>query len=255
MKGIPNFMPPIWGVEALASLAKVVQDDPEPDSLASHLALSILESLDCRAVALGVIQKDGFLDLIGSYGLSSKTTSPYTRMPLWSPLPMTVAARHGEFIFIKDYEDLITRFPLLASSDEHRDAATVASPVMYRNTVIGSVAFASIKPPNDDFRANPITHTVLSIVGLYMKSFLNRKLNSSRDYSGALKSLSERQKLIIKLFKDELTTDQMADRLRFSPSTIKQDIIKIYDLFGVNTRDEVVNLAENAGLLDGLGRP
>jgi DNA-binding CsgD family transcriptional regulator len=41
----------------------------------------------------------------------------------------------------------------------------------------------------------------------------------------------------------------MADRLKFSSSTIKQDIIKIYSIFGVNSRSAVVELAEKAGLL------
>jgi DNA-binding CsgD family transcriptional regulator len=63
-----------------------------------------------------------------------------------------------------------------------------------------------------------------------------------------MKSLTPRQKQIINLFKQDLTTDQMADRLKFSSSTIKQDIIKIYSIFGVNSRSAVVELAEKAGL-------
>lgn len=245
-------MSPSWGIESIASLARVVQDDLEPDHLASHLALNILESLECRAVALGVIRKEGFLDLIGYYGLSEKTTSPYIRMPLWTQLPMTEAARKGEFIFIKSYEEIVDRYPTMVESIEYKDAVTVASPVKYRNTVIGSVAFSAMNSPKDDFRSNPMTDAVLSLVSVYMTNYLNRRVENERDYSGAIKSLSPRQKQIIKLFKDELTTEQMADRLRFSPSTIKQDIIKIYELFGVNSREQVVILAERAGLLDSV---
>jgi DNA-binding CsgD family transcriptional regulator len=40
----------------------------------------------------------------------------------------------------------------------------------------------------------------------------------------------------------------MAERLKYSSSTIKQDIIKIYSVFGVNSRSAVVQLAEKAGL-------
>jgi len=53
-----------WRIEAIASLARVVQDDPGPDQLASHIALNVLGSLDCRAVALGVISTEAFLDFI-----------------------------------------------------------------------------------------------------------------------------------------------------------------------------------------------
>jgi DNA-binding NarL/FixJ family response regulator len=82
-----------------------------------------------------------------------------------------------------------------------------------------------------------------------MKSYVSRRVVDNKDYSKAAKNLSSRQKLIIELFKDELTTDQMADKLRYSSSTIKQDIIKIYELFGVNSREQVVILAERAGLI------
>ncbi len=41
----------------------------------------------------------------------------------------------------------------------------------------------------------------------------------------------------------------MAERLKYSSSTIKQDIIKIYSVFGVNTRNAVVELAKKAGLI------
>jgi len=40
----------------------------------------------------------------------------------------------------------------------------------------------------------------------------------------------------------------MAERLKYSASTIKQDIIKIYSIFGVNSRTAVVELAAIAGL-------
>lgn len=239
-----------WRIEAIASLARVVQDDPEPDLLASHLALNVLGSLDCRAVALGVIAKEGFLDLIGYYGLSKETTSPYVRMPLWSQLPMTETVRTGEFIFIKTYEDIVSRFPNMVEGIEHKDVITVASPIKHRGTVIGSIAFSSMKSPSEDFHSNPMTEAALALIGLYMKNYISQKSLEGNNHSAEVKNLSSRQKQIIELFRDELTTEQMADRLRFSSSTIKQDIIKIYEIFGVNSREQVVALAERAGLLN-----
>lgn len=239
-----------WRIEAIASLASVIQDDPEPDQLASHLALKVLGSLDCRAVALGVISKEGFLDLIGYYGLSQVTISPYIRMPLWTQLPMTETVRTGEFIFIETYDEFVARYPDMIESIEHKDAITIASPIKHRGMVIGSIAFSSMKSPSDDFRTNPMTEAALALVGLYMKSFISKKSIVVNNHSGEIKNLSARQKQIIELFRDELTTEQMAARLRFSSSTIKQDIIKIYEIFGVNTREQVVALAEKAGLIN-----
>ena len=239
-----------WRIEGIASLARVVQDDPEPDQLASHLAINVLGSLDCRAVALGVISREGFLDLIGYYGLSKETTSPYVRMPLWTQLPMTETVRTGELIFLHTYDEFVARFPDMVESIEYKDAITVASPIKHRGIVIGSIAFSSMKPPSEDFRANPMTEAALALIGLYMKNYISRNSIVGNNHSGEIKNLSARQKQIIELFRDELTTEQMADRLRFSSSTIKQDIIKIYEIFGINTREQVVALAEKAGLIN-----
>lgn len=237
-------------IEVIASLACVVHDNPEPDQLASHIAHRVLGHLDCRAVAIGVIQKEGFLDLIGNYGLKEETTTPYRRMPLWSELPMTEAARTGEFIFLRSKEEIIRRFPKMVDSIEHEGVTTVAAPIRHRSTIIGSIAFSSTKTPVADFMDSPITEAALALVGLYIKIFMFSKPEAPQINGIAIKSLSERQRKIIKLFREELTTDQMADRLRFSSSTIKQDIIKIYNLFGVNSREQVVVLAELAGLLE-----
>jgi len=92
------------------------------------------------------------------------------------------------------------------------------------------------------------TQGVLALCGLYMRNLLANKAVANKDYSSSMQTLSPRQKQIIKLFKEDLTTDQMAERLKYSSSTIKQDIIKIYSVFSVNSRNSVVQLAEKAGL-------
>ena len=238
------------GLEIIASLARVVSDDPEPDLLASHLALRVLGHLDCRAVAIGAIQKEGFLDLIGNYGLSKKTTTPYLSMPLWSALPMTEAARTGEFIFLHDDKETVKRFPNMKNAIEHKNLITVASPIFHRNTIIGSIAFSSKISPQTGLKTNPMTETALALVGIYVRHFMEKRSKSSLDNALDANSLSARQLEIIKLFRIDLTTDQMADRLKFSHSTIKQDIIKIYELFGINNRSQIVELAEKAGLVE-----
>ena len=204
--------------------------------------------LDCRSVALGVIQREGFLDLIGNYGLGEETTKPFVRMPLWTLNPMTDAARTGEFIYVDSTEDMHRRYPIMATVKERPSEITVAAPIKYRNTVIGAIAFGVNQAPPTGYETHPFTDSVLALIGLYLRNFTSKKVENSRDISSTAKSLSARQKQIIQLFNLDLTTDQMADRLRYSPSTIKQDIIKIYDIFGVSTRSEVVQLAERAGI-------
>ena len=234
--------------ELLADLAKTVLDDPKPDQFLSHIVNKTLASIDARGAILGVIEREGFLDLQGSYGFASTMVEPYMRIPLWTPMPITDAARTGEISIFNTPKEMVKAYPHLSQFSESEAGITVSAPIKHRNTVIGAIGFTSFKAPQKDFALSETTHGVLALCGLYMRNLLASKAVSDKDYSTSLKSLTPRQKQIINLFKEDLTTDQMAERLKYSSSTIKQDIIKIYSLFGVNSRSAVVKLAEKAGL-------
>ena len=234
--------------ELLADLAKTVLDDPKPDQFLSHIVNKTLASIDARGAILGVIEREGFLDLQGTYGYSSDMVDPYMRIPLWTPMPITDAARTGEISIFNSPKEMIMTYPHLSQFRETEAGITVSAPIKHRNTVIGAIGFNAMKAPQKEFTHSETTQGVLALCGLYMRNLLANKAETNKDYSSSMKALSPRQKQIINLFKEDLTTDQMAERLKYSSSTIKQDIIKIYSVFGVNSRSAVVQLAEKAGL-------
>ena len=235
-------------VKLLSDFAKTVLEDPKPDQLLSHITNKTLASLDARGAILGVIEREGFLDLQGTYGYSRKMVEPYMRIPLWTPMPITDAARTGETSIFNSPKEMIKAYPHLSEFSSVDEGVTVSAPIKYRNTVIGAIGFTSIKAPQKGFESSETTQGILALCALYVRNLLASKTESDRDYSASMISLSPRQKQIINLFKEDLTTDQMAERLKYSSSTIKQDIIKIYSVFGVNSRSAVVLLAEKAGL-------
>lgn len=238
-------------IDLLADLAQTILDEPEPDNLVAHIALKTLRDLECRGAILGVIQREGFLDLIGSYGYDDATTNSFRRMPLWTPMPITESVRTGELNVLGSVKELIEKFPSLAQFDGYPETVTISGPIKYRNTVIGAFGFTCGELPPPGFADSALTKAALSLGGLYLRNFMSKAgTNNRRDYSSAIQTLTARQKQIIRLFKDDLTTDQMADRLRYSSSTIKQDIIRIYSIFGVNSRAEVIELAGRIGMLD-----
>lgn len=237
-------------VALIAELAKTILEDPSPEMLASHLALKILAPLDCRGVILGVVQREGFLDLVGTYGYPTNSTTPYIRMPLWTSLPITDATRSGEMNVFNTPEELRSAYPNLSSVADGHVGITVSAPIKYRNTVIGAIGFTSIKAPSNGFERSISTKAILALCGIYLKNFIDQRDENSIDYTIAAKSLSDRQIQVIKLFREDLTVDEMAARLKYSASTIKQDIIKIYELFGVSTRSEVLELAAKSGIAE-----
>ena len=234
--------------ELLTDLAKTVLDDPKPDQFLSHIVNKTLASTDACGAILGVIEREGFLDLQGTYGYANDLVDPYMRIALWTPMPITDAARSGEISIFKSPKEMIAMYPHLSQFNETEAGVTISAPIKHRNTVIGAIGFTSMKSPSDEFPNTDTTQGVLALCGLYIRNLLANKVVTQKDYSTSMQTLSPRQKQIIKLFKEDLTTDQMAERLKYSSSTIKQDIIKIYSVFSVNSRNSVVQLAEKAGL-------
>jgi len=235
-------------VKILSDLSKTVLEDPKPDQFLSHITNKTLASLDARGAILGVIEREGFLDLQGAYGYAKNLVDPYMRIPLWTPMPITDAARSGEISVFYTPQEMVAAYPHLSEFGSTEAGVTVSAPIKYRNTVLGAIGFTSIRAPQDGFKNSDTTQGVLALCGLYLRNLLASKVDNTRDYTTSMKSLSVRQKQIIQLFELDLTTDQMAERLKYSPSTIKQDIIKIYSIFGVNSRAQVVELAKRAGL-------
>ncbi|MFM1796528.1 MAG: hypothetical protein RL733_309 [Actinomycetota bacterium] len=232
----------------LADLAKTVLEEPKPEQFLAHLVNRTLASIDARGAILGIIEREGFLDLQGSYGYESRMVEPHMRIPLWTPMPITDAARTGEINLFVTPKELVAKYPHLKDFEPQDSGATLSAPIVFRNTVIGAIGITSLKTPVSDFANSEVTHGVLALCGLYIRNLIAGKAENDKDYSSNMKSLTPRQKQIIALFKEDLTTDQMAERLKYSSSTIKQDIIKIYSIFGVNNRHAVVELAEKAGL-------
>ena len=230
----------------LADLAKTVLEEPKPEQFLAHIVNRTLAPIEARAAVLGIIEREGFLDLQGQYGYEDKIVEPFMRIPLWTPMPITDAARTGEANIYQNPKELVARFPNLEGSV--KDGVTVSAPVLFRYTVIGVLGFTSIKSPSEEFANSEATQGILALCGLYIRNLQAKKAENNKDYATNMKSLTIRQKQIISLFKEDLTTDEMAERLKYSSSTIKQDIIKIYAIFGVNNRHSVVQLAEKAGL-------
>lgn len=235
-------------LKLVSDFAQTVLDDPEPDQFLSHITNKILGSLEARGTILGIIERQGFLDLVGTYGYPKDMVEPFQRIPLWTPMPITDAARTGEINIFKSSSDLVRVYPHLKEFESPEPVVTVSAPITYRNTVIGAIGFTSIKAPQEGFLDSETTKAVLALCGLYIRNILSKKIEEDKDYLQSIEILTQRQKEIIKLFKEELTTDEIAERLNFSSSTIKQDIIKIYSVFGVNSRGTVVELAKKVGI-------
>ena len=174
--GIPEVLKrviPTDTTKLLADLAKTVLEEPKPEQFLAHIVNRTLAPIEARAAVLGVIEREGFLDLQGSYGYDTKMVEPFLRIPLWTPMPITDAARTGEANVYETPQELIKKFPHLSGTV--KEGVTVSAPVLFRNTVIGVLGFTSLKAPSKDFYKSESSQGVLALCGLYIRNLLANK--------------------------------------------------------------------------------
>ena len=237
-------------LEALSDLSQVVLESPNPSEFASHLALKTLSALDCRGVIVGLIRQAGFLDLIGSFGFKESATEPFHSMPIWTPLPITDCARTGKISIFNNSAEMLNAYPALSGVELAESNATVSIPISKRNSVIGAVGFTSRLEPASDFVESHFLAGIMSLTGIFLERFQLVESSSTRKIrnGNSNSKLSTRQIEIIQNFESGLTINQLSRKFRLSESTIKQDIIRIYDFFGSNSREEIVKLFRNSGI-------
>lgn len=63
------------------------------------------------------------------------------------------------------------------------------------------------------------------------------------------KNLTDRQRDIVKLMSQGMTNEQIARRIKFSHSTVRQESMSIYKFFGVNDRHSAVMAARMNGYI------
>jgi DNA-binding CsgD family transcriptional regulator len=239
-----------YSIESIRALTKVVLEEPEPNFLAATIALQTLSHLDCRGVIIGVVQHEGFLDLIGIYRYPEQATSPFKRLPLWSSLPITDAIRTGKINIFQKPSEIAEKYPSLVNLSNDDVGEMVLCPITFRSCVIGAIGFTSMLPTSNNFKNCAGTESMLDLCGIYLRNWLMKKTSEPiTNYKNSRMALSSRQKQVIKYFEEKLTTEQIAERLKYSPSTIKQDIMKIYDLLGVHTRDQVLEIMKKVDLV------
>lgn len=239
-----------YSIESIRALTKVVLEEPEPNFLAATIALQTLSHVDCRGVIIGVVQHEGFLDLIGIYRYPEQATSPFKRLPLWSSLPITDAIRTGKINIFQKPSEIAEKYPSLVNLSNDDVGEMVLCPITFRSCVIGAIGFTSMLPTSNNFKNCAGTESMLDLCGIYLRNWLMKKTSEPiTNYKNSRMALSSRQKQVIKYFEEKLTTEQIAERLKYSPSTIKQDIMKIYDLLGVHTRDQVLEIMKKVDLV------
>ena len=195
--------------ERLQELTSALAGQVEPGPTVKLLLQQAVRGTGADAAAVGVVDPDGeHVELIGATGHSATGLAGWDRFPVAAEVPMSVAIRTGESIWIESAEELERRFPAL-QSESVRFRALAVVPLTVEGSILGSLSLSFAEPR----RSDPETDAFLSAVAGQAADALERTRlrEAERRTTGRLAFLAEASELLSESLSLETTLAQLAE--------------------------------------------
>ena len=247
-------------------LINFMASSPSLDEVAQHLVLNTLESFQPRSILISSFGTDGSLHPSGSFGLLVETPGNAIHESLWDHTPAADAVRLSQPLHFASAEELHAAYSSLPT-DSNISVPLIVWPLVLEQTRLGSVQLHFTALPEESAFAERMI-CIAAILGLYIRLQKNRvpsspdntdyfsvqSLNGNRDVHKSnghspIHALTPRQTTILHLLADGLTNPQIATRIGFSDSTVRQETMAIYRFLGASGRREASRIAAMRGLL------
>ena len=248
--------------DRMITLLSYLASKPTLDDVAQFLVLDIFREHKPRAALISVFDSSGNVTAAGSFGLASDVVRALRRMSLWDRSPAVDAIRDGEPLVLNDRDSMVGQYPWLENHDGLLNPTTVW-PLTLGTQRLGSLQMQFAESVSRDAVA-PVFAATAPILGLYisLRSPLATPLEPERPHAAPRSGngqeeteLSPRQVRILHLLAEGLTNPQIAARIGFSDSTVRQETMAIYRFLGADGRREAVRIAGLRGLLNEQARP
>lgn len=244
-------------MDRMVTLLSYLASKPTLDEVAQFLVLDSFREHKPRASLISVFDSSGNVSAAGSFGYPPDVVRALKRLSLWDRSPAVDAIRDGEPLVLNDRSSLIAEYPWLESHDGLLNP-TIAWPLTLSTQRIGSlqIQFADSVMYDD---VAPTFASTTPILGLYLSlrssalpaSDSEKPTATPRPGNGQVETeLTARQLRILHLLAEGLTNPQIAARIGFSDSTVRQETMAIYRFLGADGRRDAVHIAGLRGLLN-----
>lgn len=233
---------------------------PTFDEVAMQLVVTLLSTHHPRAALISVFEQDGSLHAAGSFGLTDAAILSSKKISLWDESPISEAVRSGKPFTMCDTQALGVKYPMLTKQGELL-LPTVAWPLAVRERQIGAIEVLFSEEPDVDALERDFA-VMMPIMSLYLAMTRGGNVAVGPDFKSPLgiqhvgatpaptkTHLTKRQLVILDLMARHMTNAQIANRIGYSESTIRQETIAIYRFLGADGRHQAVELARLRGLL------
>ena len=235
---------------SIASLVRLVSDQPTGDVLAHSIAEGVLHHLNPISIGLYfATPKREALRRVGTYGYGRDLRDLFELIPMDAQLPITEVFRTG-IEQVASVKSVLERYPMSAAwgvDHKHLDSAEyVQMPIQSRGVTLGvlGIEFPTGLPKTWE------SHVMLESVAAVVALWENSRPSAERTAAPAARvfQISERQRSIIRLVRKGLTNKQIGNDLGFSEGTIRSELGTLGKILAARGRAEIADKATKAGV-------
>ena len=247
-------------LEVVSGTLRAMAKSSNADELCDYLANEVLSNFDVVATYLAILETDGRVTMVGSWGYPEERKSPDDRPSLWYPMAITDTIRTGEIEVYPTWDAYVTKYPhLLHRASPGKSFVCVPFSNLGRRAGGLGLTFGRELSDVEEFTQ------LWEVMGQAGDLFVSRSwaggvfkargldveaLPSTADIDEVKNSFSERDLEVVRLTIDGYTVSDIARKLRFSESTIKQARMAVYKRLGVNRIVDLKQAVERLALLD-----
>jgi DNA-binding CsgD family transcriptional regulator len=247
-------------LEIISGALRAMAKSSNPDELCDYLANEVLSDFDVVATYLAILETDGRVTMVGSWGYPEERKSPDDRPSLWYPMAITDTIRTGEIEVYPTWDAYVTKYPhLVHRASPGKSFVCVPFSNLGRRAGGLGLTFGRELSGVEEFTQ------LWEVIGQAGDLFVSKSWAGSVFKPGGLnvdelpstsiptdelkKSFTERDLEVIRLTIEGGTVSQIARQLRFSESTIKQARMAVYKRLGVNRIADLKQAVERLELL------
>jgi DNA-binding CsgD family transcriptional regulator len=227
----------------LGELAEYInRDNPGIEALCQFIVLRTFKHLGASSLFVSQLGSDAKIRTIGSFGLSEEMKQSWEVISIDDKLPVSDCIRTNQLYWLANNEDWLRDYPHLKKIQLDEETKTfIALPIKIKSSPMSMLGMTLHR----QYLPNPIEITYLITVGGIFALQLSTELLSAHNglqsnEEKAFNYLSRRQREILDRMADGLTNSEIATQLSFSDSTIRQETMRIYEIFQVAGRSEAV---------------
>ena len=246
-------------LQVLSGALRAMAKSSNPYELCDYLANEVLADFNVVATYLAVLDADGRVTMVGSWGYPESRKSPDDRPSLWYPMAITDTIRTGEIQVFPTWASYVEKYPHLVERASPGESF-ICLPFSNLGRRAGGLGLTFGRPLTNWEEFAQLWEVIGQAGDLFIsKSWAGNvfkpgglnvdELPSLQDGSEVVSNFSERDLEVIRQTIQGRTVTQIARDLRFSESTIKQARMGVYKRLGVNRIADLKWAAERLGLI------